>query len=206
MCCGCLRHSSVSLRAPLSEREGTLPRADGTPGPCSGAAARRHTGRAQQLVLARSISRLRWFLLLQNETRSYFYSWLQNVDRHVSIFALKKKKKTSSDRSSDSPLKIMRCRDVWNTAAGQPSCKKTGVGGGVGKCCLIGADRLAKQCSNYNLISGQQAESSIPFNINSLTLYKKPLRIDFKASNRCFGWGERLRSTSVFYRRSLNVN
>lgn len=25
VCCGCLRHSSVSLRAPLSEREGTLP-------------------------------------------------------------------------------------------------------------------------------------------------------------------------------------
>lgn len=59
----------------------------------------------------------------------------------------------------------------------------------MGECCLIGADRLAKQCSNYNLISGQQAESSIPFNINSLTLYKKPLRIDFKASNRCLGWG-----------------
>lgn len=25
VCCGCLRHSSVSLRAPLSERDGTLP-------------------------------------------------------------------------------------------------------------------------------------------------------------------------------------
>lgn len=55
---------------------------------------------------------------------------------------------------------------------------------------LIGADRLAKQCSNYNLISRQQAESSIPFNINNLTLYKNPLRIDFKASNKCFGGGD----------------
>lgn len=54
---------------------------------------------------------------------------------------------------------------------------------------LIEADRLAKQCSNYNLISRQRAESSIPFNINNLTLYKNPLRIDFKGSNRCCGGG-----------------
>lgn len=57
------------------------------------------------------------------------------------------------------------------------------------KVSLIGADRLAKRCSNYYLISGQQAESSIPLNINNLTPYKNPLRRDFKASNRCFGGG-----------------
>lgn len=202
MCCGCLRHSSVSLRAPLSEREGTLPRADSTPGPRSGAAARRHTGRAQQLVLTHAALAGPDCYFCFRMKHDLISTPGCKMSTDTSAFALKKK--PSSDRSSDSSSEIMRCRDVWNTAAGQPSCKKTG--GGVGKCCLIGADRLAKQCSNYNLISGQQAESSIPFNINSLTLYKKPLRIDFKASDRCFGWGEQLCSTSVFYRRSLNVN
>lgn len=80
------------------------------------------------------------------------------------------------------PKRKSAAETLLNTTDEEASCKKEKK-----KNLLIGADRLAKQCCNYNLISGQQAESSIPFNINNLTLNKNPLRIDFKASNRCFG-------------------
>lgn len=57
------------------------------------------------------------------------------------------------------------------------SLKKKGQKVWTAKVFLIGTDRLAKHCCNYNLISRQLAESNIPFNINNLTLYKNPVRI-----------------------------
>lgn len=46
---------------------------------------------------------------------------------------------------------------------------------------LIRADRLAKLRCNYDLISRQQTESSMPFNINNLTLRRLSLRNVSKA-------------------------
>lgn len=74
---------------------------------------------------------------------------------------------------------------------------------------LIRADRLAKLRCNYNLINRQQTESSMPFNINNLTLHRRSTKNMCSTAQR--EADARVNTLDIpyllfFHIRSVNVN
>lgn len=131
VCCGCLRHSSVSLRAPLSESEGTLPALTARRATVQRRSTQTtHSNQCSHAALATS----NWLFCLGVKRRqnlictperkmstdtSVFCVSLASVHKHVALTI-----------HSDSSSKKVCCRDVLNTTVGQTSCKR----GGGNKC------------------------------------------------------------------------